>query len=223
MLGVDHPTNTIFDDAQELIIQKAFFDFMWDIPLAEAMKIIGDSPVPPNIFDALAEKLNIAIAAHADELRSFKQAYTAEIIGVVSLYVATARRILEEINESALGEAQNQTEAQREARELLLLNLLVQAFKKSNTTKKLPTMHIHASLHAAVRWDKKRRLEGNDLYDFHHAAAALAYCNVFLTEKPLHDMLKYNHIALDKLYGCAVIFSISEAVEYFQTIVDDIS
>ena len=29
MLGVVHPTNIIFDQAQELIIQKAFFGHMW--------------------------------------------------------------------------------------------------------------------------------------------------------------------------------------------------
>jgi len=69
------------------------------------------------------------------------------------------------------------------------VNLLVEGLKRGSSSKIvrdiLRTIHISACLHAAVRWDKKRQLEGNDLFDFHHAAAALAYCDAFFTENLL--------------------------------------
>jgi len=214
--GVVHPTNTVFDSEQQLYIQKAFFDHMWDISLIEVVDILGDSPVPPTNFDAVAEKLNKANSVHLDEIRSYKQAYTAEIGGVLSLYIGVAREILESMYEKASGVTPKLTEAQKQTHERELLNFFVQAFSKSVIAKQLPTLHIHASCHATIRWDKKRQLEGNDLYDFHHAAAALAYCNVFLTEKPLQSLLKLNHIALDSLFGCQIISAVPEAVDCLQ-------
>jgi len=128
VLGVVHPTNTVFDPEQELHIQKAFFDHMWDISLIEVVDILGDSPVPPTNFDAVAEKLNKANAAHLDEIRSYKQAYTAEIGGALSLYIGVAREILESMYEKASGVAPKLTEAQRQTHERELLNFFVQAF-----------------------------------------------------------------------------------------------
>ena len=213
VLGVVHPTNTVFDPEQELLIQKAFFDHMWDISLVEVVDILGDSPVPPTNFDSVAEKLNKANAAHSNEIRSYKQAYTAEIGGALSLYIGVARDILENMHGKASGVVPKLTEAQRQTCERELLNFFIQAFRKSAIAKQLPTLHIHASCCATIRWDKRRQLEGNDLYDFHHAAAALAYCDVFLTEKPLQSLLKMNHIALDSLLGCKVISAVREAVD----------
>jgi hypothetical protein len=96
------------------------------------------------------------------------------------------------------------------------VNLLVHGLKRPQSTKRvgeiLRTIRIHAWLHAAIRWDKKRKLEGNDLLDFHHAPAALAYCDAFFTERPLQTLVTQSHVVLDKLYNCRVISSHEEAV-----------
>jgi hypothetical protein len=214
VLGVIHPINTAFGPEQELVIQKAFFDRMWDISLVEMVDLLGDSPVPPNNFDALAERLNKELGLHANEIRSYKQAYIAEIGGAVRFYIGVVRQILEGMYQKASGIAPKLTETQRQGQERELINFFVQAFSRSPIAKtKLPTLHIPASCAAAIRWDKKRLLEGNDLFDFYHAAAALGYCDIFLTEKPLQSMLTANHIALDKLFGCKVISAVSEAID----------
>ncbi|WP_461509508.1 hypothetical protein, partial [Rhodopirellula baltica] len=76
----------------------------------------------------------------------------------------------------------------------------------------LPSIHIYASLHASLRWNKGRKLRANDLYDFQHAIAALGYANLFLTEKPLQVMVTERHLALDKLYDCRVVSDVEDAV-----------
>ena len=41
VLGVVHPTTTVFGPEQDLLIQKVFFDHMWDISLVETGRPIG--------------------------------------------------------------------------------------------------------------------------------------------------------------------------------------
>lgn len=214
VLGVVHPTNTVFDQAQELLIQKAFFDHMWGISLTEIIDTIGDAPSPPIDFDIVATKLNRGSAAHSNEIRSFKQAYASEINGVLSLYVGTARKILEEMFAKGTGEFPNLSEDEQRNHEKQLLDFFTNAFLKTDIAKKIPTLHIHASCHAAVRWDKTRPLKGNDLFDFHHAAGALAYCKAFFTEGPLETLIKAKHISLDEKFDCKVFSKIPEAVDY---------
>ena len=68
------------------------------------------------------------------------------------------------------------------------------------------------SLHASLRWDKQRRIDAYDLLDFNHAAAAIAYCDVFLTEKPLRTMVEQRHLALPERYKCEARSSLADAL-----------
>ena len=95
-----------------------------------------------------------------------------------------------------------------------LFILFCAAVEKRKVRVVLRTIHIEALCHAAIRWDKKRQLTGNDLHDFHHAGAALAYCNVFLTEKPLQALLHQKHLGLTQDFPCKIISAIPEATEF---------
>jgi len=216
VLNVVHPTNTPFSTEDELLIQKVFFDHMWDISLGEVVDRLDERPVPPINLDPVAKRLNEENLALSNEVRSYRQAYLGEIAGLLSLYVETAREILESTYAQDFGVDPSVTDAERRNHNRELLSFFVQMFCKSEFAKQLPTIHIHASCHAAIRWDKKRRLKGNDLYDFHHAAAALAYCDLFLTERPLQILLSLKHLALDRMFGCKVISDVSEAVNYLR-------
>jgi hypothetical protein len=78
--------------------------------------------------------------------------------------------------------------------------LLIALKKKPQVRQQLRTLHIDAALHAAFLWDKTRRFTSNDLYDFEHASAALAYCQVFLTEHALRSTIIGRNISLDELW-----------------------
>src|ERR1700730_17324466 len=54
-LGLMYQVGTPFDAATELVIQKAFFDYLWTISMTEMVDQIGDSQTPDtDRFDALA-------------------------------------------------------------------------------------------------------------------------------------------------------------------------
>ncbi len=214
ILGVQHPSYTVFKEDEERVIQKAFFDHVWDYSLSEMFDVIGAAPPPVFDYEAIAQKLNEGNSKHANEIKSFSQCYKAEMIGGLSLFMSVAREVLEEINRKATGQRVRRTEDESREHEIHLLKCFSKGIETKEVALALRTLHIGALCHAAIRWDKKRKLTGNDLHDFHHAEAAVGYCDVFLTEIPLRTMLQQNHLGLSNDFSCKVISSLSEASDW---------
>ena len=81
-----------------------------------------------------------------------------------------------------------------------------------------PTLHAQAKCHTAIRRDKRRQLVENDLADFHHASAAVVYCDAFFTEGSLRTLLTSGPVALDKEFNCVVISDEAEVLRYLQAL-----
>lgn len=188
-------------------MQKAYFERLWNLSATGMMNELGNKFPPPS-WGSLAGTLNLSKDAHALEIKSFADAYAAEIRGVVELFSQHAIDVVRDIanynNESDLRSDEQSKE--------ILSKILVKAFEKDDVRRALPTMHIHASLHAIHRWDKKRRFEANDFYDFNHAASALGYCDVFLTENSLKSMVGVGPVFLDRLLNCKVSAKLDDAI-----------
>jgi len=216
VLGILHPYKTPFDPSTERAIQKAFFDHMWTIPLMQMVEQIGDAEIPGRDFGNLANDLNAGIAEHAHELRSFKQAYKAEAWGVVDIAGAIAADTIPEIAAARGIILPEPTSEERQQAENSYKNLMALALEKGKAQKELRTMHILASLHASLRWNKGQKFVSNDIFDFHHATAALAYCDAFFTEGPLCTMIQQKHLQLDKQFECYVTPVIADAVMWIE-------
>lgn len=202
VLGEVHPSNTPFQQKEELAIQKAFADHMWDISLREMVEYIGVPPSSEIDWESTATRLNDKNRTHRSILRSYAQAFKIEFEGGLSLFRDELVKLAFEIE-------------QRDYEVGSILAHLSEKKRFEAFALSVPTLHIYASCHAAVRWDQKRNLCGNDLFDFHHAQAAIAYCNVFLTEKPLADMLSQRHLALFR-YESQTFWSPSVALKWLQ-------
>jgi len=81
-------------------------------------------------------------------------------------------------------------------------NMIHTAFRKNKLTVEMPSLLISAGLHAAFRWDKKRIFKPNDWHDFHHAVAAIPYCDYFLTEHNLRNLVADKNLKLGSLFKC---------------------
>lgn len=221
VLGTMHPAGTAFDPATELAIQKAFFDHMWDISLSEIIDVIGDQPLPTDTLGAASDALNKGIAENAHMLRSFQQAYSAEIRGVVDVTCDAIPDIMLAIAQAQGVSLNKPTESERANGLAMFKNLIAAALERGKGREQLRAMHIYASLHASLRWNKGRKLDANDLYDFQHAVAALGYADVFLTENPLRVMITQRHLGLDSFYGCTVVSDVADAVAVVAGLVED--
>lgn len=216
VLGYLHPTRTGLDKETEVALQKGFFDHMWTISMSEMIERIGDAMPPSDFanFEVLAERLNEENAKHAGEIRSFEQAYLAEIHGAIDVFGEIGFDIVGEMIEKRRGYLGELSASQRSVRERELKNILFAAFKRNGTKDALRTLHITACMHAFVRWNKQQQLKPSDFFDFRHATAALGYCDAFLTERSMRAMVTAKHMALDGRYGCRVMSDVNDAVDY---------
>ena len=84
-------------------------------------------------------------------------------------------------------------------------NLVGNLFKYGKVGASLPGIRILAGIHAALRY-KRQPLKKGDMHDHMHARIALPYCDFFLTEKNLGNLLTRPPLEYDKLYGCRVLW-----------------
>jgi hypothetical protein len=219
VLGFVHPSGTGFDAETELAMQKAFFDRTWTASFEEMFETLGTGS-PPDGLDFDITGLNQGVMENAGQIKSFAQAYAAELAGVAELGADTAMEVLGDLFRKKTGEQPPERGSQEWQKFWnQWANLLLAALKKRSQVKqRLHTMHIQASLHAAFRWDKARRFTSNDLYDFEHASAALAHCQAFFTEDGLHSTITARHVALDELFQCRVVSEIPDAIAVLEGI-----
>ena len=103
VLGVQHPAAQAFAPAEQLVIQKAFFDHLWQVSLVSMLATIGDAPLPPLAYPALADRLNNENAAHASQMRGFAQVYRDEINGALEIAAPIGCNVLLEMAARSAG------------------------------------------------------------------------------------------------------------------------
>lgn len=212
-----HPTNTRLAAADELALQKVVFDDMWSMSVEDFVEELGSAELPgQGRFEALAEQLNKRNESHSGEIRSYQQAYAAEVVGTVGVFASRGLDILLRMHVRDTGKEKSLSADERQANEQALRNVLANALRFGKLHEQLPSLHVLATCHAIYRWDKNRRFEANDFWDFHHAVAALGYCDVFLTENDLRAVVTSRK--LDAELGCMVISDTEKAVEHLRTL-----
>lgn len=214
ILGVQHPVATTFPEDERLIIQKAFFDHLWEVPLSTMVETIGNAWPPVSPFVDIADRLNRDNATHAPSMKSFAQVYRDEINGVLELAAPIAADVLHHMALKSLGPHVQPSSDEREEITRQCLGLLRAAVRKPAGRWALRTLQVGALLHAALRWNRTQKLNANDLFDFHHASAALGYCDALLTDGPMHTLLKQRHLAVERDFPCRVMSSVEEAAAW---------
>lgn len=224
VMGFVDPVSMAFDLATSLTMRKAFFDHMWDdVTLIQVCDMLGDKFVhaDPLRFRETTGRVNEQIRAHADSLKSMKTAYQHELVGVLDLFAGQLATILAPTLPPEAGPLPKQRTPERAEVDRKCLAFLVGAFGTEAGRKALRTLHINTTLHAAVRWNKGQALKANDLFDFQHACAALAYCDAFFTEGPLRTLVSRPDLGLLELFDCFVSADIAACLAYVEGVVRD--
>ena len=201
VLGNIHVSSTGFPPETERAIQKAFFDHLWEQPLsAIAAQLDPETYGSRAEMAALADRLNRGNRAHITQMKSFETVLVNELSGAAELGEPALCKVIAQAYRTVTG----RTDAPDGAHGRTGLNLL-RACLLSEHGHRLPTLHVHASLHALFRWEyRDKLLTANDVFDFAHPAAALAYCDAFFTEKELAGSVAHRRVRLDERYDCFV-------------------
>jgi len=214
ILGVFHPVLPHLEDSEEADIRRRFFDFMWSIPLARVVEQLDVSKRPFPDTGPVVELINAANERHAPSITTFRSLYLDEVRGALDELVPAGLLALAELGRESGHDAPPSDIASESKRRQLVHSLLYKALEKPQVTKALRTSCIHSTCFAALRWDKQRKLKPNDLLDFRHAAAAVGYCDGFLTEKPLRSLLCQKHLGIGDIFACKVMDSPTEAIQW---------
>jgi len=98
IFGENHPHQTLFEPSEELVIQKSFFDHMWNFTITEMMDYLDFESWDQPDWQNTADRLNLGNKKHTDEIRSYKQAYRVEFEGGLSLFKEEILKLFKEVD-----------------------------------------------------------------------------------------------------------------------------
>ncbi len=181
-----------------LEIQKAFYDFLYTLNFTDIIEILNHSKPPLEFNDEeLANKLTEGKFAHEHEITSFKlllaQELYSTIMGILEIYKNDKEVI------SELSNFQSNID-----------------FKSPNIFHKIPSFYSFASIHSAIRFDKKRKYKPNDFMDFIHASTAIPYYDILLTENSLKHLLTTKPLRLDKEFNIKILSEPKEVKSFLE-------
>lgn len=212
VLGFVTPVSQSLPADVDLALQKAFVDHMWTISLSDMLRAKASTALPfPCAFPDISTSLNDGKSANLDEHKSFKQVFLSEIAGILDVYKPDLGRLMRHLYEDQYGHPPEVARGSNDD-ERLFANLIYNAFRLNKLTSELPSLRVSAGLHAAHRWDKTRKYKRNDLHDFHHAVAAIPYCDYFLTEHSLRQLVNHNGLGLSRLFPCQTFSSVADSL-----------
>jgi hypothetical protein len=213
VLGFMSPSNTPFGKEEELVIQKAFLDQLWEATLTDVVDMMGMDAIRrmPRMPD-ISSKLNAGKFAYAEENGLFEETFLSEVSGVLDIFKPDFSEMFAHLYKNQTGVAPTKEEVATSDAPRLFANLIYNGFTLKIFSTELPGLRIPAMLHAAIRWDAERKYKPNDDHDIRHAEIALPYFDILLTEHSLRHLLTRSDLRLDKIYKCQVISEPSGAV-----------
>jgi hypothetical protein len=183
-------------------IRIQFFDHLSKFTLVEMLKTMK-SDLPLRNSENLIAQLNKGKDDNQD-WKSFHEVFMHEIGGILDAVRDDLEKLWTYLRKNDIGASVTIEEAYESESAELLSKAIYNAFDQEKINKELPFFHIYASLHAFIRYNKTQRYDKNDLIDFSHVAWALPYCDMFFTEKSLHNWICNKLLKLDKIYGTKV-------------------
>lgn len=205
-LGSSIPTNTPFSKEDELVMQKAFFDQLWQTPLLEMVNMFGMDKLHeiPRMPD-LSTLLNNSNDESRQYFSTFNEIFLDEIYWHVDFISKTLNEAMNYMYEKQTGITVSKEKYGAHLSDKSFTNVVVNLFRFKKAGNNFPTLKVSAGVHAAVRLDTNRKFVANDYYDIRHAQAAIPYCDYFFTEKNLKHLLTMNKLSYDKEFSCEVI------------------
>lgn len=225
VLGVAIPFVKDWSHEDNLLFQKVSIDLLWKMTFREMAGMSGAFHSEPDLMEQSAEKITANMRCYAHEIRSIKQAFAAEIAGVLGVYKDVIGDLLIQSFRDTTGNRCSIPEGQIEAMVEKTMNALVNAFRLRSKimAQHIPSLYAYAMCHAGVRMDKSRKVKGHDLLDIHHASTGIPYHHAVFTENPLRVLVTSGNVALDNTFACTVLAKENEVLDYLQKLADSLS
>lgn len=201
--GYALPIKTGFPLKDEATVQKAWFDTLGLVSIADLLRSMGSDNITPLLNPPdIACKLNEEKFTNTVSGYSFKELLLYGIRDGVDAYWPYFRTALASLFESTTSKRATMTDDD-EIRKITT-NLIVAAIENEKIGAHLPSLRILTGIIAAIRWNSNRKYKRGDWMDMMHAAIALPYCDVFLTDRSFATLLCNPPLKYDHLYNTSV-------------------
>jgi hypothetical protein len=209
------PTLTGLSSEDEVAVQKAWFDTLSSVSLVELLETVGSDHLIPLLNPPdIAFKLNEGKFTNTLSEYSFKELLLDEVHGGIDTNWHLYREAFVYLFESAPGKkpiVTNDGEIRK-----ITTNLIVAAFENGKIGVHLPSLRVLAETNAAIRWNSKRKYKRGDWMDMLHAAIALPFCDIFLTDHSMTTLLCSPPLQHDQIYGTTVISTAEDALSLIE-------
>jgi hypothetical protein len=200
-------------------MRKCMFDTLAAADFSMIVEAMGEADsAARDEYGNVHVTLNAGAVQHRREVTSFRAVFLSEVAGILD---AMKPRIMDFLARDFATKTHQPAPPpdSRDAHEAarMFVNLIYHAYRLKKWTIEFPALHIGAGIHAAVR-HRGQPYKAGDLWDFRHAHPALAYCNAFLTEKKLANLLCQAPLNYDTAYGCKVLWHDDDVVAYLRSL-----
>jgi len=189
--------------------RKVMLDVMWEKRMMDYAALEG-MPEPPR---DTASRVNAERQSYPRGQQAFSDLFAAELNGALDVHSPHIEEQLVSIAETFGIRADAEERERASAHRHMWVNLFREAVTRGLDAKAIPSLRVRAALHAAIRMDDKRPFRQNDFDDIAHSSVAVAYTDVFLTERSFAEVL--NRAAVQSVITatkCRVVSSVSDAL-----------
>jgi hypothetical protein len=220
VMGLLKPYSKAFDEATNLAIQKAFFDTTTCMPFSSLVESLDGAPLSDFPYDTEESQRarTDETRQHKHEFKTFEDVFLIEVAGGLDALKDQIEEATAHIVALRMGRRPTQAEIENSrGTRPNLSDVICSAFKFNKVGKALPSIRIMSGIQAAIRYRDQPYKKG-DMHDHLHACIALPYCNFFLTEKNLGNLLTHPPLQYDELYQCRVLWRDDEIIAAMRTL-----
>ena len=157
-----------------------------------------------------AARINIERRRNLRGTRSFDKLFSDELDGLLDVMSPHLENSLKYAAYFVGIESTNEPMDEDERR--TWIKIIRESVRRDAAGEILRSERISAALHAAIRLDDNHLFEQNDLVDIGQCSVAVAYCDVFLSERKFAHILRLPAVQNVIPRGCSVISGIDEAI-----------
>jgi hypothetical protein len=219
---VGYPFDAGGDDSppeHRLAARKAAVDAAWACTILDFISQ-ATGALPMRAFaEEITPILNEDKTDRAERPERFKKIFLGQLMNPLEIYSPFIEGVLDQILEEETGITFGAADKDTAHSQGTVASTIWRAFKEERAGKHLPFFRILPWTLTTYVIDGDRQYKANDIDDFYHAAAALPYCHLFLTEKSMAHLLTSKPLEFNRLYTTRVAAKPADAIKALEELI----
>ena len=195
-----YPTVEVFDKDTNNLMQKAWTDLMWGIPLSDLIDELAEFGKDRDFWNQYADQTNQEAGAYRAGNHTYEHALQLQKAIFVRIMVAED---LDRVSNDIFNKYPECADPKNLRSEM--------EYSPHN----FPSLQILAGIHAANMLSTMK-FEANDMLDFRHTSMAIPYCDAVCCDHPMATRLRDKPCEFGNVYGAKIFGKVEEINQFLQ-------